>query len=70
MAVWELISFCDKCIEEERPWEGGKEKVIDDLRITIIEIANILKAILPETAEKILKQLKSGKSEILFPRLD
>ncbi len=70
MVIWELISFCDKHIEEERPWEGGKEKVISDLLIVLREISQLVRPFLPGTSEKILKQLKSGKSEILFPRLD
>ena len=69
IAIWELISFCDKIINEEKPWEGGKEKIIDDLQITIIEIAKLLKPFLPETSEKILEQLKLRKSQPLFPRL-
>jgi len=69
IVVWDLISFCDKCINEERPWEGGKGKVIDDLRMTIIEIVKLLEPFLPETSEKMLKQLKEGKSYPLFPRI-
>jgi methionyl-tRNA synthetase len=68
-AIWDLIKFCDKIINEERPWEGGKEKVIDDLQIIIIEIAKLLEPFLPETSEKILRQMKTKKSEPLFPRL-
>jgi methionyl-tRNA synthetase len=68
-AIWELISFCNKIINEEKPWEGKKEKVIDDLRIVIVEIAKLLEPFLPETSGKILKQIKEGKSEPLFPRI-
>jgi len=67
--IWELISYCDKLIEKEKPWEGAKEKVIADLLFAINEIAELLKPFLPETAEKIFKQLKTKKSEALFPRL-
>jgi methionyl-tRNA synthetase len=67
--VWELISFCDKIINEEKPWQGGKEKVISDLLSVIDEIANLLKPFLPETSDKIFKQLKEGKSQPLFPRI-
>ena len=66
--TWELISFCDFYINQERPWEGKNNKVISDLLFLIEEIANMLKPFLPETSEKILKQLKNKKSEPLFPR--
>ena len=72
VSIWELISFCDKYIEKERPWEKSKKQkeVIGNLLSTIGEIAKLLKPFLPETSEKILNQLKTRKSESLFPRLD
>lgn len=70
IAIWELISFCDKYIEKERPWEIGKEKVIDDLIGVLKEIAGLLAPFLPETSEKILIQIKNQKSDPLFPRID
>jgi methionyl-tRNA synthetase len=33
------------------------------------EIAEMIKPFLPETSEKILKQIKSKKSQPLFPRI-
>lgn len=68
-SIWELISFCDRYVNEEKPWEGGKEKVISDLLKAIFEIAGLLKPFLPETSEDIFKQLKNNKSEPLFPRI-
>ena len=72
IAVWDLISFCDGYIEKERPWEESKKQkeVISDLLFAISNIAEILRPFLPETSEKILKQLESQKSEPLFPRLE
>ena len=70
IAIWGLISWGDKYIEKERPWEGGKEKVISDLLFALENIAEMLEPFLPETVEKILKQLKTQKSQPLFPRLD
>jgi len=71
ISVWELISFCDKYIEKEKPWEKreNQELVISDLLFAISNIAELLKPFLPETSEKILKQTKTKKSEILFPRI-
>ena len=69
IAVWDLIHCCDSWIEKEKPWEGGKKEVINDLLFTIESIAQMLEPFLPETSEKIKKQLKTQKSEILFCRV-
>jgi methionyl-tRNA synthetase len=69
-AIWESIGCCDKYIEQEKPWEPGKEKVILNLVASIREIAELLRPFLPETAEKILDQLEAKKSKPLFPRLE
>jgi methionyl-tRNA synthetase len=68
-AVWEIIGFCDKYINEEKLWKTKNSKVISDLFFSIKEIGILLEPFLPETAEKILKQLETKKSEPLFPRL-
>jgi len=44
-------------------------QVLFDLLYCISEIADLISPFLPETSKKIKKQLKSGKPEILFPRL-
>jgi len=71
ISIWDLISFCDRYIEKERPWEKSKKQqsTIYNLQFAITEIAKLLQPFLPETAEKILKQIKTKKSEILFPRI-
>jgi len=81
--IWRLISFCDKYIEKERPWEKSERQIliINNLLIILGNIAQMLQIFLPETSEEISKQLginlsnkdwnfkiKRGKS--LFPRLD
>jgi len=81
-SIWKLISFCDKYIEKEKPWEGSENQmsVINNLLIVLANIAQMLQVFLPETSEQIFKQLgikfsdkewhfkiKKGKS--LFPRL-
>jgi methionyl-tRNA synthetase len=70
-SIWELIGFCDKYIEKEKPWEDteNKSSIINDLLLAIKEIAKLLEPFLPETSEKISEQLKTKKSEPLFPRL-
>ena len=73
--IWKLISFCDEYIQENKPWELIKtdekktKEVLSNLLCCIFEIANLIEPFLPETSEKIKKQLKSGKSQPLFPRL-
>lgn len=82
IAIWELISFCDKYIEEKKPWsfdsaqdKEKSEEVIGNLLLTIKEIAELLKPFLPETSDKIMEQITlrrgSGqeKSQPLFPRI-
>jgi len=39
------------------------------LLLVIGEIAKLLEPFLPETSEKILQQIKTKKSQILFPRI-
>ena len=70
-AIWNLIGFCDRYIEKERPWEAGKnqKEVIYNLLFAIGEIAEFLKPFLPETSDEISKQLEIKKSEPLFPRV-
>lgn len=61
ISVWELIGFCDKYVEKERPWEKckGQKKAIGNLLSAVKEIAKLSGPFLPETSEKILKQLKT-----------
>jgi len=71
ISIWELIGACDKYIEEERPWETkeNQKEVIGNLLFALNEIAGLIKPFLPETSEKISKQLKTKKRESLFPRI-
>ena len=71
IAIWELISFCDRYIEKEKPWEKSKnsKEVIGNLLFALKEIANFLQPFLPETSEKILQQLRTKKGKPLFPRM-
>ncbi len=71
ISIWGLISFCDEYINRTEPWKESKnqKEVIGNLLYAIGNIAELLKPILPETAGKILSQLKGRKSEQLFPRI-
>jgi len=70
VSIWDLISFCDGYIEKERPWEKSNKQlsIINDLLSVLANISQFLQPFLPETSEKILKQIKTKKPEILFPR--
>ncbi len=69
--IWKLIGFCDKYIEETKPWEESenKKEVIADLLLALVSVAQNLEPFLPETSQKILKQIKEKKGEALFPQL-
>ena len=69
-SVWELIGFCDKYINEQKPWEGGKGslQVISDCLFALDNLADMLAPFLPDTSEKMKKAVKIKKSEPLFPR--
>jgi len=71
ISIWDLISFCDRYIEKERPWEESKKQkeVIGNLLLVLNEIAKLSRPFLPETTEKIFQQLKTRKSKPLFPRI-
>jgi len=65
-AIWDLVGFCDKYIEQKKPWEEkeGSDLVLSDLLLTIDILAGLLEPFLPQTSEKIKKREKP-----LFPRL-
>ena len=74
-AIWELISFGDNYVNQTKPWENpeSKKSEIADLVIILENVAELISPFLPETSEKILKNIKSGKiikGENLFPRLN
>ena len=67
--VWDLISFCDKYINEEKLWETRSLQVLNDLFYVIKEIGLLLEPFLPQTAGKIKVAVESKKSENLFPKI-
>jgi len=67
--IWDLISYCDKYINEKKLWETKDKKVLEDLFFVLNKISDLLNPFLPETSEKIKKAISSGKSEALFPKL-
>jgi len=78
--IWELVSFCDKYIDTEKPWEVSdvkkQKQIFSNLIYSLKNISQMILPLLPETSEKMIKQLgeKDGKfnvkkGESLFPRI-
>lgn len=69
-AIWDLIAFGDKYINQTQVWKitdpKSKNQIISNLLAILDSVAALLAPFLPETSAKI-RQLKKG--EILFPRL-
>ncbi len=72
--IWKIVQDSNKLIEETKPWELAKndkkefEKVMKKLFSNLLEVADLLQIFMPETAEKIKKQLETGEKEILFEK--
>ena len=71
--IWELVSFCDKYIEEKKPWaiedKDENEIVFSNIIYSLKNISQMLKPFLPYTAEKMEEQIKTLRPEPLFPRI-
>lgn len=78
--IWELVSFCDKYIDEEKPWEitdtEKQKEVFSNLIYSLNNISKLIEPFLPSTVKKMKEQLKEengvfivNKGEALFPRI-
>lgn len=71
--IWELVSFCDKYIEEKKPWaiedKDENEIVFSNIIYSLKNMSQMLKPFLPHTAEKMEEQIKTFRPEPLFPRI-
>jgi len=68
-AVWDLIGFCDKYIDKNKPWETKDPQVMYNLLICLAHISQLLVPFLPDTAEKISQQIGPddlGKKNVKF----
>jgi len=70
VSIWDLIGFCDKFIEKEKPWEErkGQREVIENLLFSLSQIAELLEPFLSQTSEKIKKQIKGKKNRTLISK--
>jgi len=77
ISIWDLISFGDRYVNENKPWETKNKKIIVSLVVILDNIGALIEPFLPETASKIKNSiqwpfdniLKITKLETLFPRL-
>ncbi len=75
--IWHmLIKPSNELIDREKPWELFKnneteklEKLISRCYKTLVQVNNLISPFVPETAEKMKKQLETLEPEPLFPRL-
>jgi methionyl-tRNA synthetase len=78
--IWELVAFCDKYIDEEKPWEikdiEKQKTVFSNLLMSLFSISELIEPFLPETSKKMKEQLGEEKGlfnvkkgEALFPRI-
>ncbi len=78
--IWELVSFCDKYIENEKPWEitdvEKQKEIFSNLLYSLSNISKMIEPFLPLTSEKMKEQLGESnnifnikKGDSLFPRI-
>jgi methionyl-tRNA synthetase len=72
--IWQIIAEANRMIDAQKPWElaktdqGKLEKLISNLLDTLVDVADLIEPFMPETAAKMIQQLKTSKPEPLFPR--
>jgi len=72
--IWAMITEANQQIEMARPWELAEsnpkklQNLITSLLDSLSEISNLVAPFMPETARKMINQLKTDKIEPLFPR--
>ena len=73
--IFAFIDICNEYIQNKKPWEPSsvdREKILYELKESILKIAELLWPFIPESSEKITKQFsakKIKKSEILFKKI-
>jgi len=74
--LWKVLRKADETMASKKPWslEGQDEKkaILEPIAQDILNVADLLQPLLPETAEKIIQQFSAKhilKGESLFPRV-
>ncbi len=74
--IWSVIRDGNRFIEDNKPWELSKtdlnklKEVLQEVYDMLVTVADQLDPFLPDTSDKMKKQLKSLKPEPLFPRIE
>lgn len=74
--LWKAVKNCNALIESEKPWELAKSdktklaNVLTDVYNNLMSISRGLAPFMPETSQKMAKQLETKKPEPLFPRIE
>lgn len=68
-AIWGLIGFCDRYIEQKQPWKTNDKTSVGNLMYALEEIGKLIEPFLPQTSQKIASMAK-GEKMTLFPRLE
>ena len=75
--LWDSLRDNDEFLSKKAPWKLDDKdeikKVLEPVAQNILNVAELLKPFMPETAESIVKQFsakKIKKGDILFPRLN
>lgn len=74
--LWQKIALMDELLSEKKPWKMESVTEISDVLVpvaqTILNVADLLLAFMPTTAQQVIKQFEANqivKGESLFPRL-
>jgi len=71
--IFAFIDRCNEYVQENKVWENKDKKVLYELKESILKIAELLFAFIPESSEKITKQFSAKnikKGEILFKKVE
>lgn len=72
--IWQVINNANKQIDQRKPWELAKTdqsklvELLAELLNTLNDVAKLIAPFMPETAEKMVTQLKTNRIQPLFPR--
>lgn len=69
-AIWKLVNFGDKYIEQTQPWKTKDAAAVGDLLFMLSEIAGFIEPFIPQTSQKIKDLLDGENIGILFPRIE
>ncbi len=70
--IFAFIDICNEYVQAKKPWETKNEKVLFELKESILKISDLLWPFIPESADKIKRIFstkKIKKSEILFKKI-